>query len=102
MSFPDPHHPWDPPASEKQRLNWRDVPLPELYPGSAEKAADMLKDKPKHWLGYFDGSLWANLESPRGFKPCDMTADQIREINLGRIKLYFALLQSVIADDISQ
>ena len=29
----------------------------------------MLKDKPKHWLGYFDGSLWANLESPRGFKP---------------------------------
>ena len=41
----------------------------------------MLKDKPKHWMGYFDGSLWANLESPRGFKPCDMTADQIREIN---------------------
>jgi arylsulfatase A-like enzyme len=41
----------------------------------------MLKDKPKHWMGYFDGSLWANLESPRGFKPCDMTPDQIREIN---------------------
>jgi hypothetical protein len=41
----------------------------------------MLKDKPKHWMGYFDGSLWANLESPRGFKPCDMTSDQIREIN---------------------
>ena len=81
MSFPDPHHPWDPPAAEKQRLDWRDVPLPELYPGSPEQAAEMLKDKPKHWMGYFDGSLWANLESPRGFKPCDMTPDQIREIN---------------------
>ena len=81
MSFPDPHHPWDPPTAEKQRLDWRDVPLPELYPGSPEQAAEMLKDKPKHWMGYFDGSLWANLESPRGFKPCDMTPDQIREIN---------------------
>ena len=57
------------------------MPLPELYPGSPEQAAEMLKDKPKHWMGYFDGSLWANLESPRGFKPCDMTPDQIREIN---------------------
>jgi arylsulfatase A-like enzyme len=81
MSFPDPHHPWDPPAAEKQRIDWRDTPLPELYPGSPALAAEMLKDKPKHWIGYFDGSLWANLESPRGFKPCDMTPDQIREIN---------------------
>jgi arylsulfatase A-like enzyme len=29
MSFPDPHHPWDPPASEIGRIDWRDVPLPE-------------------------------------------------------------------------
>ena len=81
MSFPDPHHPWDPPASEKNRIDWRQVPLPDLYPGSAKKAAEMLKDKPRHWAGYFDGSLWSNLESPRGFKPCDLTPDQIREIN---------------------
>ena len=25
MSFPDPHHPWDPPASEARRINWRDL-----------------------------------------------------------------------------
>ncbi|HEX7038295.1 MAG TPA: sulfatase-like hydrolase/transferase [Pseudomonadales bacterium] len=81
MSFPDPHHPWDPPASERHRIDWRDVPLPDLYPGSAEKAAALLAGKPKHWLGYFDGSLWSNLESPRGFRPCDLTPDQIREIN---------------------
>jgi arylsulfatase A-like enzyme len=81
MSFPDPHHPWDPPASETHRVDWREVPLPELYPGCADKAAAMLADKPRHWLGYFDGSLWTNLESPRGFRPCDLTPDQIREVN---------------------
>lgn len=81
MSFPDPHHPWDPPVSEKDRIDWREVPLPDLYPGSADKVPDMLKDKPRHWMGYFDGSLWSNIESPRGFRPCDLTPDQIREIN---------------------
>ncbi|MCU1390279.1 MAG: arylsulfatase family protein, partial [Ilumatobacteraceae bacterium] len=28
MSFPDPHHPWDPPASELGRIDWHDVDLP--------------------------------------------------------------------------
>src|SRR6476469_6076938 len=28
MSFPDPHHPWDPPESEMGRIDWHDVPLP--------------------------------------------------------------------------
>ena len=28
MSFPDPHHPWDPPESEIHRHNWRDLPIP--------------------------------------------------------------------------
>ncbi len=32
MSFPDPHHPWDPPQAEMKRINWRDVPLPQGYP----------------------------------------------------------------------
>jgi arylsulfatase A-like enzyme len=81
MSFPDPHHPWDPPASERARVNWRDLDLPRLYPGSADAAARWLDDKPRHWRGYFDGTLWTNLESPRGFRPCDLTPDQIREID---------------------
>jgi hypothetical protein len=28
MSFPDPHHPWDPPESEVGKVDWREVPLP--------------------------------------------------------------------------
>lgn len=81
MSFPDPHHPWDPPQSEMHRHNWRDVPLPELYPESREQAVEWLSRKPRHWMGYYEGTHWTNLESPHGFKPCDLTEDQIREIN---------------------
>jgi hypothetical protein len=36
-SFPDPHHPWDPPQSEIHRVPWRDVDLPENYPTLASE-----------------------------------------------------------------
>ena len=80
MSFPDPHHPWDVPKEELHRVNWRDVPLPDLFGEDGEHEA-WLDAKPKHWRGYYDGSLWTNLESPRGFVPREVTADQYREIN---------------------
>jgi arylsulfatase A-like enzyme len=81
MSFPDPHHPWDIPARELHRLNWQDVPLPSLYAETDQARRELLADKPKHWLGYYEGELWTNLESPREFIPANMTADQVREIN---------------------
>jgi arylsulfatase A-like enzyme len=81
MSFPDPHHPWDIPANEKTRLDWRNVPLPHLYRETHAARLALLKQKPKHWLGYYEGSLWSNLESPRDFVPADLTTDQIKEIN---------------------
>lgn len=81
MSFPDPHHPWDVPQQERQRVDWRDVPLPDLYSEDKSVVARWLEQKPKHWRGYYDGTLWTNLESPRDFVPADMTADQLREIN---------------------
>ena len=81
MSFPDPHHPWDIPASELHRVNWRDVPLPDLYRETDKERRELLSAKPKHWLGYYEGSLWTNLESPREFTPANLTPDQVREIN---------------------
>ncbi len=80
MSFPDPHHPWDVPASELHRVDWRDLDLPEAYLAPHE-ARRVLATKPKHWLGYYEGDLWSNLESPREFVPARMTEDQVREIN---------------------
>ncbi len=81
MSFPDPHHPWDVPQSEMHRVRWQDVPLPSLYSEDRAVLEGWLDGKPKHWRSYYDGTLWANLESPREFVPANMTADQVREIN---------------------
>ncbi|XOV87651.1 MAG: sulfatase [Pseudomonadota bacterium] len=81
MSFPDPHHPWDPPASEVSRVDWRDLDLPSLYSSDPAARETLLREKPAHWLGYYHGSLWTNLESPREFVPADLTPDQVREIN---------------------
>ncbi len=81
MSFPDPHHPWDLPESEVNRIDWRDVPLPPVYNEDPAQLRRWLEDKPAHWVGYYDGSLWTNLESPREFIPAEMTSEQIREIN---------------------
>jgi arylsulfatase A-like enzyme len=81
LSFPDPHHPWDPPASELSRCDWRDLPLPDGYPGSPEKIRDVLAKKPAHWLAYYDGRF-ANIEGgPMNFAPQQLSPDNIREIN---------------------
>jgi arylsulfatase A-like enzyme len=81
MSFPDPHHPWDPPASELDRVPWRDLDLPAGYPGSGEAVEKVLSTKPPHWLGYYKGT-WRNQEGgPATFIPGRLTPDNIREIN---------------------
>lgn len=81
MSFPDPHHPWDPPESETHRVNWRDIDLPEAYPDGTEKNREILEGKPKHWMWYWTGERTINIEAPPAFIPKDMTPDQVREVN---------------------
>lgn len=81
MSFPDPHHPWDPPASELGRIDWRDVPLPDGYPESAAEREAILDAKPRHWRLWYEGTLVSNYEAPATWVPATMTADQVREVN---------------------
>jgi arylsulfatase A-like enzyme len=81
MSFPDPHHPWDPPASEVDRVDWRDVPLPAGYPKSAAERERILDGKPRHWRLWYDGTLVSNYEAPTHWVPATLTADQLREVN---------------------
>lgn len=81
MSFPDPHHPWDPPASEIGRVPWRDVPLPANYPTTASQREAILDDKARHWRAWYDGRLVSNYEAPAKWVPANMTADQVREVN---------------------
>jgi arylsulfatase A-like enzyme len=81
MSFPDPHHPWDPPESEMQRIDWRDVPLPAAYPESALERERILDAKPRHWRQWYDGELVSNYEAPKDWVPATLTSDQVREVN---------------------
>jgi len=81
MSFPDPHHPWDPPASEARRINWRNLDLPAGHPGSRDKIEQILAQKPRHWLDWYEGRFRNNEGGPWMFVPCQLTHDQVREIN---------------------
>jgi arylsulfatase A-like enzyme len=81
MSFPDPHHPWDPPQSEVGRIRWQDVPLPAGYPRSAGEREALLDAKPRHWRLWYDGRLVSNYEAPPAWVPATLTGDQVREVN---------------------
>jgi arylsulfatase A-like enzyme len=81
MSFPDPHHPWDPPAEETHRVDWRELELPGGYlPDRSEREA-VIDAKPRHWRLWYDGDLVGNYEAPAHWVPATMTPDQVREIN---------------------
>jgi arylsulfatase A-like enzyme len=81
MSFPDPHHPWDPPASEMHRVNWKDLDLPEGYIADAAKREKIIDSKLRHWRGWYDGTFVSNYEAPAKWVPATLTADQVREVN---------------------
>jgi arylsulfatase A-like enzyme len=81
MSFPDPHHPWDPPKSELARVDWREVPLPANYPERASDREDLLDKKARHWRAWYDGRIVSNYEAPAKWVPASLTADQVREVN---------------------
>jgi arylsulfatase A-like enzyme len=81
MSFPDPHHPWDPPEGEMGRIDWRDVPLPAGYEERREDRERTIDGKPRHWRLWYDGELVSNYEAPASWVPATLTADQVREVN---------------------
>jgi arylsulfatase A-like enzyme len=81
VSFPDPHHPWDPPAAETHRVNWKDLDLPDGYIADQARREAVLDAKPRHWRQWYDGTLVANYEAPAQWAPATLTADQVREVN---------------------
>jgi arylsulfatase A-like enzyme len=81
MSFPDPHHPWDPPSSELHRVDWRDVPLPAGYIADRNRREAVLDAKPRHWRAWYDGRLVSNYEAPLSWVPATLNDDQVREVN---------------------
>ena len=81
MSFPDPHHPWDPPQSELPRVPWRDLDLPIGYPTDRAERKAILDRKPRHWRLWYEGQFFSNYEAPARWIPKTLTDDQVREVN---------------------
>ena len=81
MSFPDPHHPFDPPIDEvRRRLQWRDVPLPEGRPTTRARIEAALDRKPAHWRAYWEGTYRNPEGGPITVVPGRLTEDQLREM----------------------
>jgi len=82
MSFPDPHHPFDPPRDEVvKRGDFRDRALPSGHPGSPERVRAILGRKPRHWLDFYEGRFRNPEGGPTSFIPAHLTHDQLREID---------------------
>ena len=81
LSFPDPHHPWDPPSSELHRVPWRDLDLPAGYPENRVERETALDAKAPHWRRWYDGTLVSNYEAPTHWTPASLTSDQVREVD---------------------
>ncbi len=81
MSFPDPHHPWDPPKSEIGRVPWKDVDLPAGYIENQAERESVIDQKARHWRAWYDGRLVSNYEAPAKWVPATLTPDQVREVN---------------------
>jgi arylsulfatase A-like enzyme len=81
LSFPDPHHPWDPPEEEMHRVDWRSLDLPPGHPGSPDAIRAVLAQKPAHWLAWWEGRFLNGEGGPLVFRPGTLTDDQIREVN---------------------
>ncbi|MGZ3418900.1 MAG: sulfatase family protein [Polyangiales bacterium] len=82
MSFPDPHHPLDPPAEEvRKRIDFRDVPLPKGRPNGRAAIESVLRDKPRHWLDWYEGRHRNPEGGPIAFSPAALEDDQLREMN---------------------
>jgi arylsulfatase A-like enzyme len=81
VSFPDPHHPWDPPQSEVHRVAAADLDLPAGFPTGKAEIERILDGRPAHWRRWWEDGLVANYEAPPGWVPATLTADQVREVN---------------------
>jgi arylsulfatase A-like enzyme len=81
VSFPDPHHPFDPPHEEvKKRIDHRDLALPPGRPRTRAAIEAALDRKPRHWRMWWDGRFTNPEGGPTAFRPGALTDTQLREM----------------------
>lgn len=83
VSFPDPHHPFDPPLDEVKRRapDFRDRTLPPGRPKTRDEALRRLASKPRHWLDWYEGRFFNPEGGPISFRPGALSDDQLREVD---------------------
>ena len=81
LSFGDPHHPYQPPSSQLNRVNWKNIDLPKAYIESEEEIIKILGNRPSHWLDFYKGISYPCGEAPNSFISSEMSSDQVCEIN---------------------
>ena len=78
MSFPDPHHPWDPPASRAApRATGATSTCRPAIPARTRRSSAVLAQKPAHWLASGTRARCVNAEGgPGTYRPQNVTARQ--------------------------
>ena len=82
MSFPDPHHPWDPPASERTAATGATSTCRPGTPASNEEIERVLDAEARALARALERRRSINAEGgPGTYRPQNVTSDNIREIN---------------------
>ncbi len=81
MSFPDPHHPYDPPQSELPRCPWEDMPEPAGLGKDDQQRLEWLEDKPDHYKWWYTGEKFVSFECIQDFSyQGSLNVDNVREL----------------------
>ena len=82
MSFPDPHHPWDPPAvGAAAASTGATCRCPPATPSPRPSASASSTPSPATGASGTTATLVSNYEAPTHWVPATLTADQVREVN---------------------
>jgi arylsulfatase A-like enzyme len=96
LSFPDPHHPYDPPKSELGRCPWRDMPHPDDFGDSDDQRLEWLRKKPEHYEWWYTGEKFVSFEAIQDFSyQGALTTDNVRELR-ATINVENALIDEAI------
>lgn len=104
VSFPDPHHPFSPPAPYCDRFDPRDMPLPHTVPGELDSMPDYIRDQiwvdgphgPINYKEFLDAGQFAIEQGTW------QRTDTFGEASLRRIIAYTHAMVSMIDDGVGR
>ena len=99
VSYPDPHHPFDPPSEYAARYDWQSMPMPTVASGERERIPPYCRDL-YPWSGSFRESYWAADEGLEA--GALLTTDRISESSLQKAIAYTYAMIEMIDDGVGR